>query len=41
MNKRSLYQSFGYGAKEPSIQNPELAMGGLRELAEQGYDLVR
>ena len=41
MNKRSLYQSFGYGVKEPSIQNPELAMEGLRELAKQGYDLVR
>jgi hypothetical protein len=41
MNKRSLYQSFGYGVKEPSIQNPELAMEGLRELAHQGYDLVR
>ena len=41
MNKRSLYQSFGYGVKEPSIQNPQLAMEGLRELAKQGYDLVR
>jgi hypothetical protein len=41
MNKRSLYQSFGYGVKEPSIQNPELAMEGLRELAKQGYDLIR
>ena len=41
MNKRSLYQSFGYGVKEPSIQGPELAMEGFRELAKQGYDLVR
>lgn len=38
---RALHQSFGYGVKEPSIQNPELALEGLRELAKQGYDLVR
>ncbi|MEI6424964.1 MAG: hypothetical protein WCP55_22320, partial [Lentisphaerota bacterium] len=39
--KRSLYQSFGYWVKEPSIQNPQLAVDGIRELAKQGYDLVR
>ena len=38
---RSLYQSFGYWVKEPSILNPQLAIDGLRELAAQGYDLVR
>lgn len=41
MTKRSLYQSFGYWVREPSIQNPELAVEGVRELARQGYDLVR
>ena len=41
MNNRALYQSFGYWVKEPSIQNPQLAVDGVRELARQGYDLVR
>ncbi len=41
MNNRSLQQSFGYWVKEPSIQNPQLALDGLRELAVQGYGLVR
>jgi len=41
MNKRSHFQSFGYWVKEPSIQNPQLALDGLNELAMQGYDLVR
>jgi hypothetical protein len=41
MKKRSLFQSFGYWVREPSIQNPSLALEGVRELARQGYDLVR
>lgn len=41
VNKRNLYQSFGYWVREPSIQNPQLAVEGVRELAKQGYDLVR
>jgi len=41
VHSRCLYQSFGYWVKEPSIQNPQLAVEGVRELARQGYELVR
>lgn len=41
MNRRNNYQVIGYWLNEPVLQKPELAIEAVKNIAEEGYDLIR